>query len=191
MSKQLRKVETNIKYAREQIERFMKFQYGVAYRIEVYGNKTIEKEGYFSRIEFKGGKPVAIDISYQLMARGKKEDILKAALREALKVVFWYRRKPYGETSSEYITELRRYNFPVYGKERQTGKDLHTYGCSACKRIYVLRERKLPQTKDITQHNLITKCCGKPFEYVGKVYYKGVDLYRISVQLKGIRRREE
>lgn len=186
MSKVLKRVEQNIKYIREQINRFMRYEYGVKYEIDVYGHKGLEREGYFSRVEFKGGRPVAIDISYGVLAKGNRDFILKTGLREAIKVVLWYRRIPYGENQEEYKRELIKYKLPVYGLERQTGKYMHAYGCSKCKSIYVLQDRKLPVKKDITKKNFITKCCSAKFEYMDKEYYGGEDLYRIR---RGMRER--
>lgn len=184
MSKQIRKVENNIKYVREQIERFMKYEYGVTYQIEVYGNRRIEREGYFSRVEFIQGRPVAIDISYQLLNKGSREQILKAGLREAIKVVFWYKRIPYTETSDRYNQELLRYKLPVYGSQRQTGQYKHVYGCVKCKKIYVMRDRELPEKRDITTKNILTKCCKEKFEYQGRIFYKGEGLFKIERYLK-------
>lgn len=184
MSKQLRKVENNIRYVREQIERFMKYEYGVIYKIEVYGNKGIQREGYYSRVEFKRGRPVAIDISYQLLNKGTREDILKAGLREALKVVMWYKRVPYTETSEQYNRELLKYNLPLYGDQRQTGQYKHVYGCEKCKKVYVMRDRVLPESRDITKKNVLTKCCNERFEYQGKLFYKGEELFKIERYLR-------
>lgn len=185
MSRKLRRVENNIKYIRQQIHLFLKYEYRVDYKIEVYGNKGIEREGYYSRTEFRRGRPVAIDIAYSILEKGNRENILKAGLREAIKVALWYKRVPYKETSKEYIREIMRHGLPVYGKERQVGKKLHAYGCEKCKGIYILRERKLPKSKDVTQGKYKTRCCEVGFIYMGEKHYSGEELYKISYRMGG------
>lgn len=183
MTKQ-EKVEKNIRYAREQAERFLKYEYKIKYPIEVSGHKRIEKEGLYSRLLVKDGKPYGIDISYDLLVKGNREKLLFATLREAVKVALWYKRLPYGEGTAEYENELKKYGLPSYGGLPHTGKDLHTYGCSECKKIYFLKEKMLPKSKDVTLQNVFTKCCKARFEYVGKIHYTNKQLQAVA-RLKG------
>lgn len=181
MTKQA-KAEKNIKYAREQIERFLWHEYRIKYPIEVYGHKRIEGEGFFSKLEFKDGKPSAIDISYNLLIGSKRERILLTSLREAVKIALWYRRKPYGEGDKEYETELKKYGLPRYGGLSQTGKELHTYSCSSCEKVFFLREKKLPKSKDVSEQNIYTSCCKAKFQYAGKIHYTNKQLQVVMQQ---------
>lgn len=182
MSKR-KKVENNLIYANEQVNRFIRYQYGIKYSIEVVGHKRLEKKGLYSTTVFSKGKPVEIILSYHLLIKSR-EKVLEAAIREAIKVCLWYRRKPYTETSKEYITELRRFNLPIYGNVNQTGKELHTYQCGSCKKIYMLRERKLSRTQDPSQRNILTPCCEEKFEYAGKILYTNKQLNNFISQSK-------
>lgn len=177
---QLKRVEKNIIYAMEQAERFLKYEYGIKYNIEVYGHKKIEKQGKLSRLEMKNGKPYAIDIAYSILKSGNREKILYAVLREAVKIANWYRRLPYKDGDLEYEQELKKYGLPSYGKVSQTGKELHTYQCEQCKKIYFLRVKKLPKSKDVSEQNVRTNCCKARFEYAGKIMYTNQQLQQIQ-----------
>lgn len=179
------KVLRNLKYAREQAERFLKYEYRIQYPFEVLGDKQLEKSGYYSKLEFKNKKPEAIILSYQLLLEGKKDKILLTVLREAIKIALWYQRKPYEENSEMYIHELNKYKLPVYGELAQTGKDLHTYACGNCEKIYFLRDKKLPKSKDVTLQNVRTSCCKERFIYKGKIHYSNKQLQTIAQRRRG------
>lgn len=178
------KVENNIIYLEEQVERFLKHEYRIRYKVNVYGHKKIEREGYYARTIFEKGKPVGIDVSFQMLSKSGKETLLKVVLREAVRIALWNMRKPYRDGSKEYEIELRRKGLPSYGTVAHTGKELHTYSCSKCNRIYFLKERKLPKSKDPTIQEVHTACCKVRFMYKGKVKYTNKKLQRIVGELK-------
>lgn len=177
------KVENNLLYLEEQVNKFLKHEYKIKYKIEVYGNKKIEKKGYFTRVVFSKGKPVGIDVAYSLLDKGK-EKILKETLREAVRVALWYKKIPYTDGSKEFEMELKKKGLPRYGTVSHKGKELHTYGCSKCKKIYLLKDKKLPDKKNPALQNIVTPCCEERFAYEGKIFYNNEKLQRLARQLK-------
>ena len=184
MSKKLIKIENNLMYLQEQVEKFLKYEYRINYKIDVFGNKKIEKEGYLTRTIFSRGKPVGIDVAYSLLLKGK-ETMLKEVLREAVRVALWHMRKPYGDGSGEFAKELKRKGLKYYGTVSHVGKELHTYVCSSCKKIYMLKERKLPNSKDPAIREIYTPCCEVRFAYEGKVFYNNEKLQKMARRVRG------
>lgn len=178
------KVENNILYLEEQARRFLRHEYRINYKVEIHGHKKIESEGYYSRTIFERGKPIGIDVSYNVLASSGKETILKVTLREVVRIALWHMRKPYHDGSKEYEVELHKKGLPRYGTESHTGKELHTYTCSKCDRIYFLKDKKLPKSKDPTLQEVRSSCCGERFMYKGKVNYSNEKLQRIARGLK-------
>lgn len=184
MATKQEKVENNLIYLEEQVKNFLKYEYRIKYRIHVYGNKALEKEGYNAKTLFKRGKPVGIDVDYNLLLKGK-ETILKETLREAVRIALWHMKKPYKDGSKEYEVELKRRGLPSYGTVSHKGKELHTYICSECKKIYMLKDKKLPKGKDPAVQNIYTPCCNVRFSYEGKVFYNNKKLQRLANQMNG------
>jgi len=182
MATKREKIENNLMYLEEQVEKFLRHEYRIKYRVNVYGNKSLDKKGLFTQIIIENGKPVGIDVNYKLLTSGK-ERLLKETLREAVRIALWYMRRPYKDGSKEFEMELKRKGLPSYGGVSHKGKELHTYGCPECKRIYMLKERKLPKGKNPALQNIVTPCCEVRFSYEGKIFYNNEKLQKLARHL--------
>src|SRR5699024_12768427 len=96
MSTKREKIENNLMYLEDQVKKFLKHEYRIKYKVPVYGNKSLDKQGYNAKTIFVRGKPVGIDIDYKILLKGK-ETILKETLREAVRIALWHMKKPRSE----------------------------------------------------------------------------------------------
>lgn len=184
MATKRERAEKNITYCRLQIERFLQRNYKLTFRGNVYGNKTLYKEKKFAKTTFLPSGVAEVDVDYKLLMEGKKEKLLHASLREAVRVALWYNRKDYRDVSPIFQEECRKYGLPVYGNIAETGLELHTYSCAECGKIWALRQNRIPANRDPSQNPIYkTACCEANFQYDGRVPYTNEQLQQVQ---KGI-----
>ncbi|MFV1457332.1 hypothetical protein [Bacillus mycoides] len=179
------RVEKNITYCRVQIERFLQRHYKLTFRGDVFANKKLYREKRYAKTSFIGQGKIEVDLDYQMLMEGKKDDMLHAALREAIRIALWYQGRDGREESEDFKNELKKHGLPIYSGLAESGLELHTYVCSECQKIWALKEKKLPPTKDPSQlPRMVTGCCRAPFEYTGKVLYSNEQLQKIREHAK-------
>lgn len=181
------KVERNLTYSRVQIERFVWKNYRYRPQIRVYANKELKRNKSYSMTVFPSDKqrPIEVDIEYGLMSTGKKEMVLKTAFREAVRIGNYLMGRPYRNGMVEFEGELLRRGLPSYGGVAEMGMKLHSYVCSGCGKVWALKERKLPPTKDPEQRGYKTTCCKALFKYGGDKHYTNEELQRARRNREG------
>lgn len=188
MSKAKRaKIETNLKYVREQLTRFLWQHYRVKVEMRVYANKELTKQRLYSRTVFHTdrNRPLEIDIEYTLMLGNNKKKILETAFREAVRIGLQRTGRQYTNGDKVFEAELRRHGLPSYGGVAEMGLELHAYQCTGCKKIWALKAKKMPKTKDPEQMGFMTTCCKLPFEYAGVKHYENEVLQTIKRNREG------
>lgn len=181
MATQQQKVEKNLLFVREQLSRYLYKRFHIKVNYKLFGNKELKKERRFSKITFPINKkePIEVDIEYGTLVKGRKQELLDIAFRNAVRIGMWYTGRPYKDGHPEVEYELKKAGLKLYGLVPEMGMDLHTYQCSECKRIYLLQEKKLPRTKNPVELGYKTGCCKAPFEYTGVQYYDNETLQKI------------
>lgn len=178
---QQQKVEKNLLFIREQLSRYLYKKFKKKLEYKLYANKDLKKERRFSKITFPELKTdvVEIDVDYETVLKGRKQEMLDIAFRSAIRIGMWQTGRPYKDGHPEVVRELEKAGLKIYGLVPEMGMDLHTYQCSKCKRIYALQERKLPPTRNPVDLGYKTGCCKEPFEYTGINYYDNEKLQHI------------
>lgn len=196
--KDVERIERNLDYCREQIERFLLKYYRVKFNGKLYGDKSLSTKYKYSDSSFDSNGFAKIFISTDILeGSGDKNKGLQlmAIQREAIKYAFHLQRMDYGEDSIEFKAELHRHGLPMYNGLPETGLDLHTYVCQECKKIWAVKLKKLPVRLDPTVTKLNkktgkyvlqrTSCCKAPFEYLGVKHYSNAELNKLKYMLDG------
>lgn len=184
--------QKRLQYIRVQFERFLWKYYKLKdMNIKFYLKKKLQKQYLYSRAIFPEEhnleELIEIEYDFDLVSKKGNKSLLPFAFREAVRVGMWANKRPFVNGVPEFEAELRKYGLPAFGSVAETGMELNTYGCQKCKRIYILKENKLPKSKDPSQQaDVKTGCCGEVFEYFGKKFYKNEDLQKIH-KIKSIK----
>ncbi|PGT89959.1 hypothetical protein [Bacillus thuringiensis] len=186
MATKRERAEKNITYCRTQMERFLQKNYKLRFHGNVYGNKKLYKEKKYAKTTFLPSGVAEVDMDYQLLMEGKKDQLLYACLREAVRIALWYSRQDYRDSSPVFQEECKKYGLPVYGNISEKGLELHTYSCAECGRVWALKKFKLPPTRDPSQNpQYKTGCCKAVFQYDGRVAYTNEQLQGLQRQVQG------
>lgn len=189
MSKLRTKIRNNEEYVEKQIALFLKKYYRLSVKLTVRTTRELKKRRMYSATVFPSHVhgEVSVEMEYGLMTKGRKQDILETAFREAVRIGLWRTGRPYVNNHPVFEKELKKYNLKSYGGVPEMGRELHTYSCKACKSIWGLKERKLPKSRDPSELGLKTKCCRDVFEYGGKIYYTNEQLQKVkrSIERRG------
>ena len=165
---------------REQISRFMYAKYKVKLNYQLYANKQLHKKSRYSEITFPADKntPVEVDVEFDTVLKGNRQKLLDISFRCAVRMALWYSGYPFKEGHPKVLEEYSKYGLKDYKGMPEMGLDLHTYQCSECKKIWFLKEKKIPKSKDPVIRGYVTSCCRKPFEYNGLNHYDSDQLYK-------------
>lgn len=195
MSKLARKTkeeqrQDKLTYMREQLERFVYKHYRHRPNIKVYMQKRMQTDKFrYSQTTFpedireKEGL-IEVDFDYDMIRKKGRKFLLEIAFREAVRIGMWMENRPFVNGHPEFERELRRFGLPAFGNVAETGLDLHTYVCSGCQNVWILKMKKLPKSKDPVHKEYKTACCGTPFQYDGVKYYDNELLQRLQLELK-------
>lgn len=176
------KVEKNLLYIKEQMKLFIWENFKDKPVIIIYANKELTKKRKYGKTTFGKSvhEPIEVDIEYTLLVNGKKQKMLETAFREALRIGLMRSKRPYQDGNPRFENELRKHNLPSYGGVAEMGAELHVYECSGCKKVWALKEKKLPKSKDPEHLGYVTECCKTPFRYGGKKNYDNDTLQRVK-----------
>ncbi|MCY8636559.1 hypothetical protein MOD96_01920 [Bacillus sp. S17B2] len=180
MATKREKVQKNLEYMKVQIERFLKKNYRIQFRGKVFANKSLYKQHRYGVTTFKSGGECEVDIAYDVASGSDKGFMLQTVFREAVRIGCALNGKRYLDGEDDYEKELSKYGLVSYGGLPERGLDLHTYSCSECKKVWILKKNKLSATKDPEQTGVLTGCCRAGFKYEGKVYYSNKDLQKVK-----------
>lgn len=180
------KLQNNLWYMREQLVRYLHSNYGIKTEFKFYGNKQLKKQGLYIKTtlpEKDKWDPIEIDVCADLLMGGKKKLMLDTAFKEAVRIGQWFRELPYKDGHPEFEEELRLRGLTGYNATAETGLELHQYGCSACKKVYVLKKKKLSAAKCPETKGFKSMCCHEPIKYFGVKFFKSELLQRIKTQI--------
>lgn len=183
------KIEKNLLYIRQQYERFLEKHFHYFKKdinVKFFGNKELVKEHIFSKSTFPDDKvfgQVEIDVQYDTVVSGNKKKMLQIAFREAVRYAYWRQNKPYKDNHPEFEEKVNSYGLTDFGGVAQTGMEMHMYGCSKCRKMYILQPKKLPASKDPEQKGFLTVCCKAPFKYFGTKKFSNEKLQQIKNML--------
>lgn len=184
------KVDKNLLFIREQLSRYLYKRFKLKLNYKLYGNKELKKERRFSKITFPENKQdiIEIDIEYDTLFKGKKQELLDIAFRNSIRLGLWYTGRPYKDGHPEVESELLKVGLKTYGLVPEMGMDLHTYQCSECKKVYAMQVKKIPPSKNPVDKGFLTGCCKKEFEYAGLIFY---DNNKLQTYLKIINKNSD
>lgn len=132
-------------------------EYGIELKIPIYiSNRLKSTFGYFRH---KSGKPMEIQMSYDLLTYHDDETIIDILKHELIHYVCFITGKQYKDGSKDFESELRRQGVHSTRTFKYKGK-VHEYICSCCNKT-IVRRRKFSTSKYICT-------TGK-----GKFIYKG------------------
>lgn len=181
-------IQRKLTYIREQLERYLWKEFKVKHDIKVFLKKKLQNEYLYSRTLFPEvhapRTTIEVEYDYDLVDKKGNKSLLPFAFREAVRIGMWTHKRPFVNGQPEFEAELKRRGLPAFSSVAETGKELHAYGCLKCKRPYILQEKKLPKSKDPSQNDVRTGCCGELFEYFGKKHYNNETLQKIERMLK-------
>ena len=180
--KKREQVDKNLRYIQEQMRLFLWENFKDKPLLKVYANKELTKQRRYAKTTFGHSvhNPIEVDVEYTLLVSGKKQLLLETAFREAVRIGCKRSKRPYQDGNLNFENELKKHRLPTYGGVAEMGAELHRYECSGCRKVWALKEKKLPKSKDPEQLGYVTECCGKPFKYNGKKFYDNETLQKIK-----------
>lgn len=178
------KIQKKLHYIRTQVERFLWFKYKIKPELKFYVQKKLSKKYVYSTIKFPEQKllseTIELDYDYDFVLKKGNKALLPIAFRDAIRIAMWWTDRSYESGNPVYEAELRKHNIPSFGTVAETGKELHSYGCIKCKRVYMYKDAKLRKSQDPSQKNIKSGCCGELFEYFGVKFYNNETLQKID-----------
>lgn len=182
------KMQNNLWYVREQLVRYLYAHYQIKTDFKFYANKQLKKKHKYievtlpDRAKNKWGT-IEVDVCYDLLTSGKRKLLLDSAFKEATRIGQWFREMPYEDGHPEFEEELRLRGLTGYNATAETGLELHQYGCSKCKKLYILKVKKLPKSRCPQEKKLHSLCCHAPIIYMQTKFYKSEILQKIKANL--------
>ena len=185
MASKKEKIQNNLWFVRTQLVRYLHTHFGIQTDFKFYANKQLKKKHKYIEVTFPDRRTnkwgtIEVDVCYDLLAGGKKQLMLDCAFKEATRVGMWFRETPYQDGHPEFEQELKLRGLTGYNATAETGLELHQYGCSACKQLYILKAKKLSKSKCPEAKGLLSVCCHQPIVYMQTKFYKNEILQRIK-----------
>lgn len=171
--KDSQKVQKRLRFMREQISRFMHAKYRVSVEYNLYASKELGKYGKYSTLTLPkkyGQGAIEVGIDYETLMRGSQQDLIEQARRNAIRIARWYTGYQFLESDELIQRDFEKYGVTLYGEVAEKGLVLHEYRCSACKRVWILKKKRLPKRKNPIEQNIHTICCRVEFEYAENYY---------------------
>lgn len=171
--KDSQKVQKRLRFMREQITRFMQAKFRVTMDYHLYTSKDLGKYGKYSTLtlpEKYGKGQIEVGIDYETLMTGSQQDLVEQARRNAIRMARWYLGYQFLESDELIQRDFEKYGVTMYGEVAEKGLVLHEYRCSHCKRVWILKKKRLPKRKNPIEQGLNTICCRVEFEYLENFY---------------------